>query len=83
MKNGNWETVLFFLQRESYERVDAQRRVGVQCSTETKQDSIVLPHDSINPDASRVSISIQYADARIVKFSGDAVFLSENLQFRL
>lgn len=83
VKNGNWETMSFFLQRESYERVDAQRPIGAQFVTETKHDSFVLPHDSINPDVSRVPISIQYADARIVKISGDAVFLSENLQFRL
>lgn len=83
VKNGNWETVSFFLQRESYERVDAQRPIGAQCLTETKQDSVVLPHDSINPDVSRAPISIQYADARNVKISGDAVFLSEGSQFRL
>ena len=71
------------LLREPYERVDSYRRIGIQCLTETKYDSVVLSHDPVNPDASSIPVSVHNTYTRVIKIPGDAVLLRESFQFTL
>lgn len=69
--------------REPYEGIDTQRHIGIQRGTETKHDAVVLSHASVNPDASRIPVSVHDTDARGIEVSGDAMLSCESLQLGL
>ena len=57
--------------------------MGVQCRIKIKQNAIVLSHNSKYPYTGSIPVSVHDANARDVKLTGDAVFLSEGLPVRL
>ena len=71
------------LPSEPYEGIDTQRCIGIQPGTEIKQDAVVLSHDSVNPDSSRIPVSVHDTDARSIEVPGDAMLSCESLQLGL
>lgn len=71
------------LPSEPHEGIDTQRCIGLQRGTETKHDDVVLSHDSVNPDSSRIPVSVHDTDARDTEVPGDAMLSCESLQLGL
>lgn len=71
------------LPSEPYEGIDTQRYIGIQPGTEIKHDAVVLSHDSVNPDSSRIPVSVHDTDARGIEVPGDAMLSCESLQLGL
>ena len=71
------------LPSEPYEGIDTQRCIGTQLGTEIKHDAVVLSHDSVNPDWSRIPVSVHDTDARGSEAPGDAMLSCESLHLGL
>lgn len=71
------------LPSEPYEGIDTQRCIGIQRGTEIKHDTVVLSHDSVNPDSSRIPVSVHDTDAREPELPGDTMLSCKSLQLGL
>lgn len=57
--------------------------IGTQLGIEIKHDVVVLSHDSVNPDSSRIPVSVHDTDARDIEVPGDAMLSCKSLQLGL